>query len=429
MARMSIDDKFLRDPRVTRLAEALGWSRYEARGRLLDVFAVCYDLETDIITPEDANAAADEARLADAMLSVGLADLDEDGIRVHGAAERIEYLAKKAEAGRKGGVKSGETRRKKCEAKRSSASPKLEEVGNPPDPVPDVVPDPVPDQIPDPPPARAIPPVVAEPDAQQAAQPEPLPPPTRLPVAWSGPPDHQAVAARAVVRKEILAALEAARERVSKALGKAYRPLPAQDQAERVLAARIVEAGNLAAIRDELLHVVEMAALEAEHKTKSLQWLTGAAFSDGNYRRFAAGDEADFARSDPRGPDIAAIRATPDEMDTARAVLEQLSEGSSKGPAPIVWRVDDGHAAIVVQRLREIEAVRPGYGHAELCAVAAVACDELEGKDRTRKLLTPGFVFGPAKFAELLTMARATYEANIEERTAERAAERRKAAP
>jgi hypothetical protein len=226
------------------------------------------------------------------------------------------------------------------------------------------------------------------------------------------------------VRKEILAALEAARERVSKALGKTYRPLPAQDQAERVLAIRILEAADLAKIRDELLHVVEMAALEAQHKTKSLQWLTGAAFADGNYRRFAAGDEADFERRDPRGPDIAAIRTTPDEMVTARAVLAQLSEGCS----PIVWRAEDGHAAIVVQRLRELEAVRPGYGHAELCAVAAVACDAYEGKEKTRKLLTPGFVFGQVKFAELLTTARATYAANIEERTAELAHERRKAA-
>lgn len=144
MARMSIDDKFLRDPRVTRLAERLGWNRYEARGRLLDVFAVCYDLETDIITPEDVNAAAGEARLAEVMLTVGLADLDDGGVRVHGAAKRIEYLTKKVEAGRKGGLKSAETRRKKGEAKRSSASPLLEAFGNPPDPVPDLPPDPVP---------------------------------------------------------------------------------------------------------------------------------------------------------------------------------------------------------------------------------------------------------------------------------------------
>jgi hypothetical protein len=311
MARMSIDDKFLRDPRVTRLAEALGWNRYEARGRLLDVFAVCYDLETDIITPEDANAAADEARLADVMVTVGLADLDGGGIRVHGAAERIEYLARKAEAGRKGGVKSGETRRKKGEAKRSSASPKLEAVGNPPDPVPDLPPDPVPapDQITDPQPARAIPPVVVGTDTQPHPPdpPHDLPPPTRLPVAWSGPPDHRAVADRTAVRQEVLAALEAARERVALALGKTYRPLPAFQPGESHLMRRILLARDTAAIRSELLHVVEMAALEAQHQTRSLQWLTGMIFDlphDGsenkNYRRFASGDASDFSRPEPK---------------------------------------------------------------------------------------------------------------------------------
>jgi uncharacterized phage protein (TIGR02220 family) len=145
MARMSIDDKFLRDPRVARLARALGWSRYEARGRLLDVFAVCYDLETDVLRAEDIDTAAEHPGLADEMFAVDLAVNVRGGLRIRGAGKRIEYLGAKREAGRLGGLKSGESRRLSAKHPRSNN----EAPPNPPDPVPDLPPDPVPDPVPD----------------------------------------------------------------------------------------------------------------------------------------------------------------------------------------------------------------------------------------------------------------------------------------
>lgn len=140
MARMSIDDKFLRDPRVARLARNLRWSRYEARGRLLDVFAVCYDLETDVLRAEDIDAAAEHPGLADEMFAVDLAVNVRGGLRIRGAGKRIEYLGAKREAGRLGGLKSGESRRLAAKHERSNH----EAPPNPPDPVPDPVPDPDP---------------------------------------------------------------------------------------------------------------------------------------------------------------------------------------------------------------------------------------------------------------------------------------------
>jgi hypothetical protein len=157
MARMSIDDKFLRDPRVVKLGRRFGWSRRETMGALLDVFALTYDQESDTLSPDEIDIAANEAGFADAMIAVDLADRNRDGVRIKGAAERISYLSHKVEAGRIGGRKSGETRRKKREAQRSSASEANEARGNPPDPVPDLPPDPVPDQIQDPTLPRAIP--------------------------------------------------------------------------------------------------------------------------------------------------------------------------------------------------------------------------------------------------------------------------------
>ncbi|HKP08299.1 MAG TPA: hypothetical protein VJU58_13685 [Microbacterium sp.] len=143
---MSIDDKLLRDPRAVRLARRFGWRRQEAIGRLLDVYAVAYDREREVLSVEDVDIAAEQDGFADAMFEVDLAEQVRTGVRIKGAAERIAYLAHKSEAGRIGGVKSGESRRNRREAERSSASSTREARGNPPDPVPDLPPDPVPDQ-------------------------------------------------------------------------------------------------------------------------------------------------------------------------------------------------------------------------------------------------------------------------------------------
>jgi hypothetical protein len=177
MARMSIDDKFLRDPRVTQLALDLGVSRWEAMGRLLAVFAVCYDLERDIITPAQVDLAGERPGLADALFAVDLAVTTRRGLRIRGVKKRIEYLAPKREAGRQGGLKSGESRRNSAKQKREIR----EATVNPPDPVPDLVPDPVPEDQSSLP--RAIPPepsptLVAPPrtvDATLRASPPPAP--------------------------------------------------------------------------------------------------------------------------------------------------------------------------------------------------------------------------------------------------------------
>jgi hypothetical protein len=158
MARMSIDDKFLRDARVVLLGRRFAWSRRETMGALLDLFAVAYDREDDVIPAAEIDVTAGEAGFADALIDVDLGEPTADGVRIKGAAARIEYLTNKREAGRKGGRKSGEARRNRNEAKRSTPSSDREAHGNPPDPVPDLVPDPVPDLIPDLPPAHAIPP-------------------------------------------------------------------------------------------------------------------------------------------------------------------------------------------------------------------------------------------------------------------------------
>lgn len=138
MARMSIDDKFLRDPRVSELAEALAISRWEAMGRLIAVYAVCYDLERDVIAEPQVNRVAELAGFSQAMIDADLAVRSRAGFRIRGAFERIAYLKQKQDSGRIGGQNSAKSRA-------SGAKHPLQAPGearrNPPDPVPDPAPD------------------------------------------------------------------------------------------------------------------------------------------------------------------------------------------------------------------------------------------------------------------------------------------------
>jgi uncharacterized phage protein (TIGR02220 family) len=149
MARMSIDDKFLRDPRVHELALALGISRFDAMGRLLAVYAICYDLERDVLTTRAIDIAAEREGFADAVFEADLAVNVRGGMRIRGALERIEYLQTKSESGRIGGIKSGESRRNSSKQKREAELEANEARRNPPDPAPDPAPDPVPDPVPE----------------------------------------------------------------------------------------------------------------------------------------------------------------------------------------------------------------------------------------------------------------------------------------
>ena len=165
MARMSIDDSVARDPRITLLAKMLGWSRHAALGCLVaDVWPICYDQATHLISPKLIDAASGQAGFADAMVDCELAKRVRGGkLSVSGAAERIEYLEKKKESGRVGGIKSAELRRKISSITTSTPSYGAQAPWNPPDPV--LVPDPVPASVPVPDPVPGKKDVPAPPDA------------------------------------------------------------------------------------------------------------------------------------------------------------------------------------------------------------------------------------------------------------------------
>jgi hypothetical protein len=157
MARMSIDDKVGRDPRITILALSLGWSKRELVGCLvLDVWPLCYDQETALVSERIIDAAAGHAGFAVAMVEAELATRDRSGkLRITGAAKRIAYLDHQKKSGREGGLKSAEMRAKDSKGKARVREASLKQTssdgqgsGNPS--VPDAVPDSasVPDEVP-----------------------------------------------------------------------------------------------------------------------------------------------------------------------------------------------------------------------------------------------------------------------------------------
>lgn len=294
MARMSIDDKFPRDPRVRRLAARLGWSRQQAMGALIDVFAICYDRETDLLPAVDVDVAAEQPGFADLMFEVDLAEQVRGRVRIRGAKERIKYLDKKVEAGRVGGLKSAETRRNKAKQNRST----LQAPVNPPDPVPDVVPDPVP--VPD----------LPDPDLSPARAPAPQPP----------EPGDPGLAERQALRKELWQELATARGRAARELGVAYRPLLAQDPGETKLALLLRGAGGeLDQVAGAVRNAIAVAAAEAVRDQK-LEWLTGAIFEDRNFRRLAAGDPKAASRPRPAKPGEP-VRMPPRKADPSPPVV------------------------------------------------------------------------------------------------------------
>lgn len=112
MARMSIDDQFLRDPRITRLARRLGHQDPDlTRGKLLHVFALCYDHRSPHVSRDDIETICEG--MTDALIDprIDLALDEPEGIRIRGADDRIDYLRDQSDRGRKGGVESGKSRR------------------------------------------------------------------------------------------------------------------------------------------------------------------------------------------------------------------------------------------------------------------------------------------------------------------------------
>ena len=106
MARVNVDGKVWKDPRVKRLAKRRSWSMREVVGTLTAVWDVAYDNKTEIMPRIDVDTAAESDDFAADMIAEDLAQpIGDDLVRVRlrGVKERIAFLLLQAEKGRKGG--------------------------------------------------------------------------------------------------------------------------------------------------------------------------------------------------------------------------------------------------------------------------------------------------------------------------------------
>lgn len=159
MSRLNVDASALKDTRFVRLARLLKLpgGKYEARGRVEELWWLCTDRETYTLKAIDVAIAMDledEASTTHALLEAELAEVVEHEIlvgedftptpgvkmeclRIRGTEGRIEWLARKRRAGAKGGKsKGGSTSNGASKQNGASASSTNGECLTPPAPAP-----------------------------------------------------------------------------------------------------------------------------------------------------------------------------------------------------------------------------------------------------------------------------------------------------
>jgi hypothetical protein len=279
MARMSIDDMISRDPRITMLAQALGWSRRETLGCLVgDIWPIAYDQRAWLLSEKVIDAAAGRVGFAAAMADCDLARRARGGkFAISGARERIEYLNKKKDAGHVGGIKSAESREKNSSKSQARASGVLEHGGSTPQ-------------------ARGNPIVPDTATAPDAALSPPADPPERESPAVAAAAirsgqhagfDPEVPGHRAALAEWTWTEISRRRGSLAREFGSVL-PLPlapitpaTHPPAFRELLARVREEGATAPAI--CLHVIEAATVHAR-KERSVEWVGEKLCTEGGWR-------------------------------------------------------------------------------------------------------------------------------------------------
>lgn len=120
MARINIDDSIHSDYRFIRLMTSLGGDYYKALGLMVGAWTMAQKFFKEKINEGLIPFEEWEAAPFEKILECKLAEKRDNGIYVKGSLSQFAWLAQKSEAGKSGGIKSGEKRRsKQNEAKRS----------------------------------------------------------------------------------------------------------------------------------------------------------------------------------------------------------------------------------------------------------------------------------------------------------------------
>jgi hypothetical protein len=109
--RVNMDSSIASDPRFKMLGKALGVTWREVIGSCFLVWLASYERRSERFSELEADTAAEIDGFAQALCDVGLAHADGAQIVLHGVTQRISFLARQRERGKRGGKRSGTTRR------------------------------------------------------------------------------------------------------------------------------------------------------------------------------------------------------------------------------------------------------------------------------------------------------------------------------
>lgn len=110
--RVNVDSKVVLDPEWRLLARELDMKMAQVLGHALLIWFACYSRKSPVLTEAEADVITEHDGFTAAMIRHGLAYTVGKGVSFRGVSGRIGYLLDAKEKGRRGGVRSGESRRK-----------------------------------------------------------------------------------------------------------------------------------------------------------------------------------------------------------------------------------------------------------------------------------------------------------------------------
>lgn len=116
MGNVKVDDMALKDPRYVVLGRALGTTKFDALGRMVELWAYCTEKQTYFMTETSIDICADREGFYNLIMSpeIDLGERQDDGsIRIKGTEGRIEWLGRLRNNSVKGGLAKAAYRQKK----------------------------------------------------------------------------------------------------------------------------------------------------------------------------------------------------------------------------------------------------------------------------------------------------------------------------
>jgi hypothetical protein len=112
--RVNVDSQVATDPRWRHFAELIGASLPQCVGMAVFVWFPCYDRTCSTLLKREVDICAQHAGFADAMVASHLAEeVDVHSVRILGVEERIKWLTKQRDNGKRGGRASAGKRKKR----------------------------------------------------------------------------------------------------------------------------------------------------------------------------------------------------------------------------------------------------------------------------------------------------------------------------